>query len=176
LTSLAVALTLLVCAVPSQAQRATEVELKAAFLLNFAKFTDWPPDALPPGAPLKFCIVDHARIAAALAAVAPSTAVSGHALLLERRTMTDLTAPCHVLFIPGLSERPAAAVVETLKGTTTFSVSDTPAFTRAGGVAYLYIDGDRVRFAINVLAAQRARLKISSRMLGLAKIVKDGPP
>jgi hypothetical protein len=72
------------------------------------------------------------------------------------------------------SERPAAAVVATLKGTTTFSVSDTPAFTRAGGVAYLYIDGAQVRFAINVQAAERARLKISSRMLGLAKIVKGG--
>jgi hypothetical protein len=65
-------------------------------------------------------------------------------------------------------------VVATLKGTTTFSVSDTPAFTRAGGVAYLYIDGAQVRFAINVQAAERARLKISSRMLGLAKIVKGG--
>jgi hypothetical protein len=175
LSSLAVALALLLCAVPSQAQRATEVELKAAFLLNFAKFTGWPPEALPPGAPLTFCVVDHVRIADALEAVAPSTTVSGHPLSLERRTLTDLLRPCHMLFIPGLSGRPAATVVETLKGSTTFSVSDTPAFTRAGGVAYFYIDGDQVRFAINVQAAQRARLRISARMLGLAKIVNDGP-
>lgn len=176
LTAPAIALALWFAAPPARAQkRATEVELKAAFLVNFAKFTEWPPDALPAGAPVTFCVVDDAATAGVLEASVASTTIAGRAMSLERRTPGSLLPACHVLFIPGLSDRAAAAAVETLKGSTTFSVSDTPALTRAGGVAYFYIEGDQVRFAINVAAAQRARLHISSRMLGLAKIVKDGP-
>jgi hypothetical protein len=176
-TAPAIVLALWLGALPSQAQkRATEVELKAAFLVNFAKFTEWPPDALPPGAPVTFCVVDDAAVAGILEGVVASTTIGGRAMSLERRTPGALLPACHVLFVPRLSDREAAAAVGTLKGSTTFSVSDTPALTRAGGVAFFYIEGDQVRFAINVAAAQRARLHISSRMLGLAKIVKDGRP
>jgi len=62
-----------------------------------------------------------------------------------------------------------------LNGSTAFSVSDCARFARLGGVANFFVEDGRLRFAVNVDAARRASLHISSRMLMLATIVKDEP-
>ena len=55
------------------------------------------------------------------------------------------------------------------------TVSDLPSFTRLGGTAHLFVEGERMRFAVNVESAQRGRLRLSSRLLSLAMLVKDDP-
>lgn len=155
-------------------QTAKPEELKAAFLLKFAKFTDWPADALAPESPIVFCVIDDRGVADALDRMVQGQTIAGRPLAVRRTTLQAGVRECHVLFAPGLVGARAREVVAALKDSATFSVSDTREFTRAGGVAHFFVDGDRMRFAINAEAADRARLQLSSRMLVLAKIVKDG--
>ena len=74
--------------------------------------------------------------------------------------------------MPRLDDPPADwAAIKTLP---VLTVSDGKGFSQAGGIIELYVEGGRMRFAINVDAAERSGLRLSSRLLGLAKVVRDG--
>ncbi len=70
-------------------------------------------------------------------------------------------------------ERSAGGLAE-IKTLPVLTVSDGKGFSLAGGIIELYVEGGRMRFAINVDAAERSGLRLSSRLLGLAKIVRNG--
>jgi hypothetical protein len=155
------------------AQGASAPAMKAAFLYNFAKFADWPVEALAPGQPLALCVVGEAAVADALEQMIKQQVVDGHALTVRTIEADGPIRSCHLLYVGGLDARQSAQVFETLKGAAVLSVGDGERFADAGGVAQLLIERDRMRFAINVTSAQRARIVLSSKLLSLAKIVKD---
>ena len=81
---------------------------------------------------------------------------------------------CHVLYLAGGDLKRSTEVVGTLKGVFVLTVSDTARFAQTGGMVELFVEDGRMRFAVNVDALQRARVRLSSRVLTLAKIVRDG--
>lgn len=162
-------------ALPGVARAATdptsEAAVKAAFLYNFAKFTDWPAHAAE--APLTMCIVGDSPVAAALIEAVRNQRIGGHAID-ARAIATD--APmhsCDVLFVSMSETRRSARALEVLKSLPILTVSDDKQFAQSGGVVELFVENGRMRFSINTDAADRAGLRLSSRLLSLARIVRD---
>lgn len=153
------------------AQAGSEVSVTAALLYNFAKFTEWP--ALPPGAPIAMCVVADAVMADAVAATVKGEQINGHPLGVSQPQDGAAWARCQVLFIADAEIRRSTDALGRIRASPVLTVSDGRAFAKAGGIIELYVDSGKMRFAINVGAAERAGLRISSRLLGLAKIVRE---
>ncbi|MFI5177566.1 MAG: YfiR family protein [Vicinamibacterales bacterium] len=157
---------------PTGAQTVSAPDLKAAFLFNFARFADWP--ALPPDAPIQVCVSGDERLASALAATLRGQSTENHGLAVTRLAAGDASwRACQVLFIGGADKPRIAKLVEDAGALPILTVSDADRFAEAGGMIELYLDNGRMRFAINIDAVQRSRVRLSSRLLGLAKIVRD---
>lgn len=149
----------------------SDVAVKAAFLFNFAKFTEWP--SLATDATLTLCVVGDPKVAGALTETVRNQRIGSHAV--EARALVG-DAPmqsCHVLFLSMSEARRAAAAVDALAMLPILTVSDIKDFARSRGVVEMFIENGRMRFCINTDAADRAGLRLSSRLLGLAKVVKD---
>jgi hypothetical protein len=164
----------------ASAQAATAPAVKAAFLHSFARFSQWPADALAPSQPLEMCVVGDAAVADALVQTIKGHAIEGHELsvtvLLGSTRHVNVGASasrCHLLYVSASEIKRSAELLLGARGGSVFTVSDADGFAESGGVAQLIIENDRMRFAINVASALRARLSISSKLLSLAKIVKD---
>jgi hypothetical protein len=90
-----------------------------------------------------------------------------------RRVGIDGLAGCHLLFWSGSDDHQRRMLLQALAGKPVLTVSDDGAFARAGGMINFFVDSERMRFAVNPAAAERGGLRISSRLLKLAVIVKD---
>jgi hypothetical protein len=153
------------------AQGVAAPALKAAFLYNFAKFTEWPGDALGPGSPLGMCTTDGA-VFDELTKITGGRSIGSHQITTRRVTADDaLLRACHVLYVAELDAKSTAQLLDTLKGAPVLTVGDGDAFVKLGGVAGLFVENGQMRFAIRVEAARRARLELSSKLLSLAKII-----
>jgi YfiR/HmsC-like len=162
-----------VSAGPAHAQSVSEIELKAAFVYNFAKFTEWPAGALPPGGRLVLCVNGDVGLDTALAQATKNQLLEGHPLTVIRLGDGDSTRACHVLYVSASKGRDGAVqFIGALTTAPVLTISDRSGFAKAGGIAELFIDNGRVRFAINAGEALRSHLHISSKLLSLAKIVQ----
>lgn len=141
---------------------------------TFASFTTWPEDALPASASFAICVSGDDRVADAVDQFAGRPRADGRRVVV-RRVSVDSAGDCHLLY---WSSPPTEgqAVVRQLAGRPVLTVSDSLEFTRAGGVMNVFVEEGKMRFAVNPTAAERAKLKISSKLLNLAQIVKDGEP
>jgi hypothetical protein len=167
----------LVCALgglPVLAQVATAPELKAAFLLNFVKFTSWPASVAPDGANLTMCVVGDGRVVIALDEVTRGQRIDGRGIVVMALADLDDVRRCHLLYASGLRADQEQSLVDTARGKPILTASDSSTFVKRGGVAAFHIEGGRMKFSVNPSAAERAHLRISSRLLSLAVIVKDG--
>ena len=162
-------------AAPAAARAATDptsdVAIKAAFLFNFAKFAEWPSRAAD--APLTLCVVGDPRIAAALVETVRNQRIGNHALDVRALAGDAPMRSCDVLFISASETRRSAALLDALKALPVLTVSDDKDFARASGIIEFFLEHGRMRFSINTDAADRAGLHLSSRLLGLATIVRD---
>lgn len=153
----------------------SEYEVKAAFVYNFAKFVDWPAEALgQPGEAMNVCVLGEDPFGGILDRTLRDKTVHGRALQIRRlRGVGDLQS-CHVIFISAVESRHLPNILEILWGSPVLTIGETPEFGRAGGIINFVIEDSRVRFEINAGAAARAGLGISSKLLDLARVVTDG--
>jgi hypothetical protein len=165
---------LLLWSTPVGAQDVTASALKAAFLYNFANFTEWPADVLASGQRLSLCVMGDDAVADALEQTIKGRGVDNHELTVTVIKAADSgTLSCHLLYVSGVDAKRTDQLLFALSGTSVFTVSDGDRFAELGGVAQLILENGRMRFGVNVEAARRAHLKISSKLLSLAKIIKD---
>ncbi len=157
------------------AQTATAPALKAAFLFNFAKFTEWPAETLGPGAALVLCVAGDPRVSKALEEATSGRALEGHPLTTRVIDIDGPVQSCHMLYVEEPDTRQAQQLVERVKDKPVLTVSDLGNFAEMGGVANLFVEDGKMRFAVNTDSMQRSKLRLSSRLLSLAKIVKDAP-
>jgi len=158
-----------------EAQGVSTPGLTAAFLFNFAKFTTWPDDALPNGSTIVICVSGHDQVADALVQLTSNKVVEGHPLAIRRTDLRQPLTECHILFAASLDENSARELLRAAAGHSILTITDWENFAARGGVANFFIEGARMRFAVNPDAADRARLRISSRLLTLARLVPSGP-
>jgi hypothetical protein len=161
---------LLLTPIPAAGQDVTEPVLKAAFIYNFAKFTEWPVDVMPAGEPLLFCVLGDAAIGEALVRAVKGRTLAGH--IMEVSQWAPDGPPrrgCHILCLSGVTPSQAATLVAGLRDAPVLTISDVEGFTQLGGIAQFFFDHGQLRFNVHAESARRARLQISSRLLGLAR-------
>ena len=152
----------------------SEYQVKAAFLFHFAQMVEWPADTLGPDTrPMIFCTTGEDGIAAALEAIVPGKQIATHPIELRRVNSKADFQDCHLVFIGGRDSRRALSIVNRLQDSSVLLVGESEGFAQQGGAIEFLLQNNKVRFDINVSAAQRARLKISSRLLLLARTVID---
>jgi hypothetical protein len=158
----------------SQNEVGVEYSVKLGFLYNFTKFVEWPPDSFrDPGAPLAICIVGHDPFRQDLEAELRTRKVGDHPVEVRTQTPNDKLSVCQIVFVPVTEKNQADRILRGLQGSRTLTVGETEGFAVLGGIINLTVEGNNVHFEINRLAADRAGLKISSKLLNMAKIVKE---
>ena len=147
--------------------------VQAAFLYNFVKFAEWPPEAVAPNDPLTLCVLGEEAVRSELEQSVKGHKIAEHSLNVIRSTVDGALRSCHLLYVTGLDRRRLSELIARLKDAPVFTVSDFDSFASLGGVAQLFLESGKMRFAINPASALRARLRISSKLLILAKLAKD---
>ncbi len=150
-----------------------ENELKAAFVYNFAKFVTWPDSSFPHAdTPLNLCIVGNDPLARMLISLEGAGA-QGRKITVSQLKEYAQANNCHILFI-GASERGRLAeILAAVRRSNILTIAEMEGFCQSGGIINLVTKDKKVRFEINVDAAQRSGLQLSSQLLTLAKIVKE---
>jgi len=157
--------------VPSASEEAPP-SLKAAFLLNFARFAEWPRDADASG-PLTLCVLRDRPSEDALALLADGTSINGRAVTVARATTRDRVQGCHLVYLVGNDPQLLDPILADLRARPVLTIGDGELFVRHGGIVGLVLEGKKMRFAVNPGAAQRSGLRLSSKLLALAILVHD---
>jgi|HubBroStandDraft_3_1064219.scaffolds.fasta_scaffold398811_2 hypothetical protein len=153
------------------ADESLEYRVKAVFLLNFIKFTEWPPSAFTASdSPISICILGADPFGDSLDQVIAGESVNGKKVTAERLRQAPSAKACQVLFV-SKSEKNLDKILPAL-GQGVLTVGDEETFIRAGGMISFIIEDRRVRFDINQTAAQNAALKLSSKLLSVARSVE----
>jgi len=161
---------LLPLARPALARQATvEYEVKAAFVLNFSRYVEWPPPRQSP--PLRICMFRENPFGDRLEAVVSGERWAGGAIELRLAQDEHTARECHLLYVPAAETERFLAMAPHLATTPVLTVGETRPFLDGGGMIQLFIDANRVRFSINQRSALQAGLQISSRLLRLARTV-----
>jgi hypothetical protein len=162
----------LFCAADAHGQDVTESSLKAAFIHNFAKFTQWPREVLPPAAPLLACVLGDTTFSDVLGSYVKGHPIDGHEIIVSHVASQEAARSCHILYVSGVTSKWAAKVVADLNGAPVLTLSDMDQFAQAGGMAQLYVEDGRIRFKVNIDSTQSSRLQFSSKLLALATLIK----
>ena len=151
-----------------------EYEVKAAFLYNFIKFVEWPDAAFPDaGTPISIGVLGKNPFGPELETIIKDKTVKDRKVVVKRSGKIEDLRGCHLLFINSSEQDRLPEIIEDLRGKSVLTVGETKGFAQQGGVINFIMIENKLRFEINVDAAQRAGLKISSKLLGLAKIIRD---
>lgn len=146
---------------------AAEYEIKAEFLVNFAKFTEWPGEV--PG-PLDLCVFGRDPFGASLSRAAERSRPRGQVIRVLRVDEIEELSGCKLAYISSSEAARLPEVLRTLRRASVLSVGEAPEFTRLGGVIRFLVEEEHVRFEVNLEAAKRAGLRIDARMLQIAKV------
>jgi hypothetical protein len=158
----------------ARADTAKEYQIKAACLLNFAQFIEWPPSSFADaGTPITIGVLGDDPFGQALEQTFQDESVKGRNIVVKRsRQIEDLKA-CHLVFISTSEKDHLSETLTTLNDAHVVTIGDMHGFASRGGIVNFYLENNKVRFEINADAAQRSGLKISSQLLKRAKIVNS---
>jgi len=157
-----------------QNEEGVEYPIKLAFLYNFTKSVEWPAGAYrDSGAPLEICIVGHDPFRPDLESELRTRTVGSHPVEVKTLRSTDTLNQCHMVFVPLTEKDQADKIVRGLKGSSTLTVGEIDGFAVLGVIINLTVEDNKIHFEVNQLAAGRAGLKISSKLLSMAKIVNE---
>jgi hypothetical protein len=150
---------------------ASEYQLKAAFVYNFANFVTWPSSAFEaPASPLRVCALGDAAFSAALEDTLRNDTVDGHPLSLIREPASTQVRQCHILVVARRA-RDVDTVLKDVAGAPVLTIGDVENFVGRGGVIQFILDSGHIRFDVNLAAAAAGRLTLSARMLQVARQV-----
>jgi YfiR/HmsC-like len=141
-----------------------EYQLKAAFLINFASFTEWPTGI---GGTLHVCVYGRDPFGEQLDRF-QGKRVGGREIVVERLNSVDGLHNCQVVFIAHSAIDNLPRVLENVNGRPVLTVADSPGAARQGVILNMRTDQDRVTFAANLGAARGNGLILSSKLLRLA--------
>jgi len=153
-------------------QSPTEFQVKAAYLFNFLKFVEWPDDlGSDPHGKWVIGFVGDSPIGNELSQLVEGKNVLGRDLLVKKFQPVDNLRACNILFISESEKKRMPTILAELRGSSVLTVADLDNFIGSGGMIQFVVEDARVRVAIDVGATSRAHLKISSKLLSLARSV-----
>ena len=145
-----------------------EYQVKAAYLLNFTRYVEWPGSSLAADSSLQLCIFGDDPFGGALDQAIQGRRSQGRPISLSRVRTEERAQSCHMVFLTDGAWNRRRSLVNSLTARGILTVGDSDQFVRSGGVIGFVISNETVRFVINLNAMERSGLKISSRMLSLA--------
>jgi YfiR/HmsC-like len=150
---------------------AEEYHVKGAFLLNFAKFVEWPPEAFK-GDELAICVLGTNPFTPELGLAARQIVVEKRTVMVRQISDAQQARQCQILLISVSERKRVHAVLEALQGASVLTVGESEGFIASGGVIEFKVDEGRVRMEISEAAAKHAGLHISAKLLSLAQAGK----
>lgn len=162
------------CPASAQLQRSLEQEYqaKAVLLHNIAKFVEWPAPATP-DAPLVVVLFGSSLGRLDLGKALWGKTVNDRRLQVRYTNRVDKVLPCQILFIGGTEGQGLPETLRAVDGAAVLTVGEVEDFLELGGAIRIRMEGDRMRFAVNLEAARRNQLRISSKLLSLATSVRN---
>jgi hypothetical protein len=148
-----------------------EYQVKAAFIYNFVQFVDWPASAFADdSSPITVGVLGANPFGDALDHVADGKTAHGRTLAVRYFSRIEDVEKCQVLFVVSSDRDFLQTLHDKLKDQSVLTIGEADQFLQSGGIIRIYTEENKVRFEINVDAAEQAQLKISSKLLHLAKI------
>jgi hypothetical protein len=148
-----------------------EYRVKAAFLFNFAKFVQWPPQAFKSAdGPIELCLLGPNPFGSSLDQTVQGKTAGNRALVVREIRDAQQASGCHILFVSAVNWVQSRVVLGEIKQCCALTVGESADFIASGGMINLRLENARVRVEINPDAAERAKLRISSKLLSLAEI------
>jgi len=164
------ALTLVLASGPRARAQPTEYQLKAVFLLNFARYIEWPAEALPSEGRIEVCVLGRDPFGDALEVIDGKRAQE-RLVTVRLLALPEQAHGCHLLFVSGSEERKMRVALREVEGLPVLTVSDIEGFAEAGGgIGFATVD-DRIRFDVNSNTLQRAKLRASAQLMKIARHV-----
>jgi hypothetical protein len=145
----------------------TELQIKSAYVFNFIKFVEWPPEAVKRGDRINLCVIGNDEVRTALASLNGRKAGEYEIRIVPHAGDLILNA-CHVLYIGEQEQRRVVAIIKSLGEAPVLTISDIPGFAERGGGIGLLNRNDKVLFEVNLASTRKAALRLSSQMLNLA--------
>ncbi|MEM9382082.1 MAG: YfiR family protein [Planctomycetota bacterium] len=163
----------LVRAAGRSASAANEYELKAAFLYHIARYTKWPDDAFESKkSPLVVAVVGRDPFGRTLDEVLRGRTVRGRRVVVRRFETAKDIKTAHVLVLGAMGGEERKRCLEAVAGRSVLTVADKGGVEASRAVLGFYLDKNRIRFEIAPSRVKTARLKMSSQLLRVAKIVR----
>lgn len=156
-------------AAPGRAQEtASEQELKAAYLYNFAKFVEWPEGTFEsPASPLNVCVFGEDPFGRTLDGLIQGEKADGHSLAALRPDRIAELRSCHVLFVSSSERGRLGEILASVRDKNVLTVGEGEEFLRRGGMIAFVREKSKVRFIIEKEAVGQAAFKVSSRLMAL---------
>jgi hypothetical protein len=149
-----------------------EYQMKAVFLYNFAKFIDWPEESLRDKDTFNVCILGDSPFENNFKNL-QGKAVRGKELDIKYcRTLQEITN-CDLLFICSSEKKNLPRILRSLNEKNILTIGDTKDFAEGGVMINFYIEDDKVRFEVNLDAVKRSKLQISTKLLKIARVIKE---
>jgi hypothetical protein len=165
---------LLACAPWSARGESREYQIKAAFLVNFMQFVSWPSNVFTnEEAPFCIGVLGDDPFGETLDQTVQGETVNHHKIIVQRRRRIEDCKDCQLVFVSRSEEKNLSSILAELDSGPILTVSEIRGFARQGGIINFYVEGNKVRFEINPVVAQRDKLKVSSQLLSLGKIVES---
>ena len=147
-----------------------EADAKAAFLYNFVKFVEWPAKAFPSESTnITVAVFGDDDFAATLSTLLKDKKAHGRSFSVRKAFTTQEAKDAQVVFIAAGESKRAAQILDGIKNAPTLTIGESEQFANHGGMINFYFEDKQLRFEINVAAAEKANLNISSKLLRLAK-------
>ncbi len=156
----------------SQADGPKEYQIKVAFLYHFATFVDWPSSTYKDtDGHLRICIMGKDPFGESLDATLRTKKIGSHPLEIYRNPSTTTLKHCHMLYLAAAQSSQLRTYRQQYGSANVLTVGENDIFIQHGGMIKFFLDDQKVRFAINPDAINKTNLKVSSKLLRLAKII-----
>lgn len=149
-----------------------EAEVKAAFVYNFAKFVEWPDEGQSPAGPIGVGVLGDPHLKATIDESLRNKTVRGRGFDVRYFAAPENIVHCHILVVASKDKDSVQRTLHVARNSPTLTIGQLRGFADWGGVIELVLDGNQFRFEINAGSARRSGLKVSSRLLRLARSVK----
>jgi hypothetical protein len=169
----ALALAFLAAHVIAQDAAYSEQAVKAAFLVNFPKYVDWPAESFAAtNSPIVIAVLGETKVAGELQKMITDRTVGGRKIVLKQLASGEAPGACQILFVAAAEQAHASDVLGKIKDESILTVGESDNFLDHGGIINLALRNQKVALVINLAAADQARLKISSKLLSVAEVMK----
>jgi hypothetical protein len=160
----------------AQSPKPSDYQVKAAYLYNFGRFVEWPTGvAAAKSESFTVCVLGEDPFGAILDATLAGETIAGKKVVAQRISTPQESINCQILFLGAAEASRLNKIVADLDKTAVLTVSDMPQFARRGGMIQFVLEGNRVRFEVNLTATQHAGLTLRSDLLKVAIAVRRNP-